>query len=643
MRAQQKTAFFQNALGVFQGGGCCGAAFAGAFESTSRHGVQFSEVAGTSAGSIVAAIVGAGAEAQQALEIIRQLDFKHFMGDMDRSIGRRRPILRWLVKRLCGWEWIVDLMCHRGLHSPKQIEIWVEKCLRGVLAYGGSAPVSFEQLRIPTSIVATDLRAKRVKVWSTDKTPTEGVAHAVSASCSIPLFFQPVDGRYVDGGALSNLPAFVFTQGGSNDHPSASRVLAFTLVGEERQREDAGDFESYLKDVASTIVEGSQDLQMSIQEGVHTIRINTGAVGATDFDKMTSEAVTSLIKAGQNAADRFFAEEKLHIKPPMQSGRVCVGKDEMYSAIVETLDRPMSGVLFVDEKTDWAYSLFPTLLMWRRKGIHLRILLAKEPLNDKHETYRRRLLRSMGADIQEMDSIPYRGFIADYDKPANATALIRIQSEATTPSIEAVRYDGPLDETLIQTFREHVELMVVPNAWKNPGVNINFAAGNSDKLLALLRGLPQYASATVQLTVEQIPLTKVIPLTKHVREYKYKQVKHLYEMYKTSGLEAFQTAYLAFADGKTSLVTPPVVEASGDGFVVIEGSTRMLFCKNEGINNLTCVVARNVLAPLPAARWSLDRVRIIGRTLGPKERYEDFNYPNFRRIEYFVHNPESYL
>ena len=57
----QKTVFFRNCLGVFQGGGCRAAAFAGAYEEAVKRGVSFSEVAGASAGSVIAALIGAGA------------------------------------------------------------------------------------------------------------------------------------------------------------------------------------------------------------------------------------------------------------------------------------------------------------------------------------------------------------------------------------------------------------------------------------------------------------------------------------------------------------------------------------------------------------------------------------------------------
>src|SRR4051794_20896381 len=79
-----KTNFFKTCRGVFQGGGCCAIALAGAYRSAVAHGVQFIEVAGTSAGSILAALIGAGATPDQVIEYISEIeDFGKFLAPPD--------------------------------------------------------------------------------------------------------------------------------------------------------------------------------------------------------------------------------------------------------------------------------------------------------------------------------------------------------------------------------------------------------------------------------------------------------------------------------------------------------------------------------------------------------------------------------
>ena len=54
-----KTSNFQQSIGVFEGGGVRGAAFAGAYMAASNAKINFIGTVGTSAGSIVATLISA--------------------------------------------------------------------------------------------------------------------------------------------------------------------------------------------------------------------------------------------------------------------------------------------------------------------------------------------------------------------------------------------------------------------------------------------------------------------------------------------------------------------------------------------------------------------------------------------------------
>src|ERR1700686_5354739 len=104
-----------------------------------------------------------------------------------------------------------------------------------------SRPVKFKDLPRPTWVVATDLAGRRPKVWSSVDTPDESVALAVRCSSSIPIFFEPPElgnDLYVDGGMLSNLPAFVFANRATNPQALGGRILAFRLAGDESYEKD---------------------------------------------------------------------------------------------------------------------------------------------------------------------------------------------------------------------------------------------------------------------------------------------------------------------------------------------------------------------------------------------------------------------
>ena len=125
-------------------------------------------IAGTSGGSIVAAITASGADTAHMEEIAAGLSW--------------RKLARIKLSRL-------------GFVSSSPIEQFIEKVLPGV---------HFEHLQIPCAVTATDLMSGKAAAF------TRGpVARAIRASCSIPQIYLPVqiDGRpYVDGGLAQYLP-----------------------------------------------------------------------------------------------------------------------------------------------------------------------------------------------------------------------------------------------------------------------------------------------------------------------------------------------------------------------------------------------------------------------------------------------------
>jgi hypothetical protein len=148
----------------------------------------------------------------------------------------------------------------------------------------------------------------------------------------------------------------------------------------------------------------------------------------------------------------------------------------------------------------------------------------------------------------------------------------------------------------------------------------------------------QYANADeVKISVERISTKKLVATSRLVREYKYNQIRHLIDMYRRLGIEIFEPAAVQLPHGLITIVTPPVVEELGSDLILIEGSTRAIFCRDEGIESFKCLVVRGVSAPPPSRTYRFDRVRITGRALPVSERYEGFDYANFRHIERAMH------
>ena len=86
-RMNLKNHEFINSKGVFQGGGCKAVAFIGAYESALENGVCFTEFAGTSAGSIFAAIIAAGASVEEMKNFIDSLDVDYLISKAQKKRG----------------------------------------------------------------------------------------------------------------------------------------------------------------------------------------------------------------------------------------------------------------------------------------------------------------------------------------------------------------------------------------------------------------------------------------------------------------------------------------------------------------------------------------------------------------------------
>jgi predicted acylesterase/phospholipase RssA len=360
-----KTSFFKSCLGVFQGGGCRAAAFVGAYQEAISSGVSFTEVAGTSAGAIVASLIGAGAPPRDLRDAITTLDFNSFVGEPNRKATRG------ISGHIFGMKFpqYADLLFDQGFHSSLPIKKWVDEQLARLLP-AEKHPITFSSLLFPTYIVSTDLTRSEAKVWSQQTTPNELVSDAVQASCAIPIFFQPVGKRHVDGAVVSNLPAFVFFGRENSQRALASRVLAFTLTADEPDTGTWGT-QKFLELLANALVDGGQQLQLNLQNNVHIVAIPTGNIKATDFSKMTPEATNILIQSGASATRAFFEQELLRVQPTSSVESVCYGTDELYTRVTESLELPLERVVIADHNSDWVYSLFPSLLCWRAKGVRV--------------------------------------------------------------------------------------------------------------------------------------------------------------------------------------------------------------------------------------------------------------------------------
>ncbi|WP_158262572.1 MULTISPECIES: patatin-like phospholipase family protein [Pirellulaceae] len=618
------TRFFKSCLGVFQGGGCRGAALAGAYAAAIESGVHFAEVAGTSAGSIIAVLVGAGASPEFVWKKLSELEFERFLQKPDPV----EPSVGWLSRYAISWKSkeLAEVLRRGGLYSSSYIETWVDDALAELLP-DAPRPIQFGSLVKPTYVVASNVDGAKVHVWSKPGTNEEPVGTAVRASCSIPFFFQAVrhgKNKFVDGGMLSNLPLFVFSPTTGARRPSSSKILAFRLESDFR-RADTDDLFDFTKALTNVIVDGATELQCRLHRELHEIRIPTGNVTATDFERLANDENGELIRdlycKGKVATESFIANELMNVRSKSGGAIECDDEDATYFEIIELGDQNPTEIFIVSRRARWAWDLFPTLINWIRKGIEIRVLL-ETASNDPAEKQRRDLVRKMIPNVHVTDEVPFEGFLFRNSEVGDFSAVVfHAESERDCPA--AAKYSGDLHTAAVSALFSMVEQKFTS---QRNNQSPKLVAVQSNRYFELLKkGVAQYNDA--RFSIKRLPVSELFLTAGDIREYKYRQIVSLANLYDTYSLDLFGPVQVEIGEF-ASLVTPPVVEASSEKSIVIQGNTRAAYCHLNSIRELNCIVVDGVSAPLPVTPVEIRRMRVVTQRQRP-----ELNYGLFRKVE----------
>lgn len=303
---------------VLEGGGVKGIALAGAISVLEERGYRFHKIAGTSAGSIVGALVAAGIRGDRLHEMMRAIDYRKFQDPP--LLGRLGPVgvaAQVLLNK--GWcrgdyvrKWLAEVL------AEQNVETFADLRLGDPAADAALREVPSRSYRFVT--MASDVTNGRLVRLPWDYQvrfkvdPDEmAVVDAVRASMAIPYFFTPArcpdrDGTawLVDGGMLSNFPVGVFdrTDGVEPRWPTFGIKLS-ARPGETRLNDVRGVV-TLTKAMLSTMT-GFYD-RMHIDRAdvaARTIFVDTFGVKATDFD-LSAKTAETLFESGRKATTAFL-------------------------------------------------------------------------------------------------------------------------------------------------------------------------------------------------------------------------------------------------------------------------------------------------------------------------------------------------
>jgi len=295
---------------VFEGGGVKGIGLVGAVAVAEEKGYKWENIAGTSAGAIVAALLAAGYNSAELKSVMQELDYSRFK---DANFLDKIPLAGPLA----------SLIFEKGIYEGKFFENWIGKLLlaKNVRTFGDLIVNEYQdngKYRFKLRVIASDITRGRLIVLPQDiadygvKPKDLNVAAAVRMSMSIPFFYEPVllknmktnqISYIVDGGLLSNFPVWLFdTDSGVPEWPT----FGFKLVEpEEGKPNNVRGPVSLLTALFSTMMEAHDARYIKDENFVRTLAIPTLGVGTTEFD-ISRKKSEDLYQSGKAAAEKFF-------------------------------------------------------------------------------------------------------------------------------------------------------------------------------------------------------------------------------------------------------------------------------------------------------------------------------------------------
>jgi NTE family protein len=225
---------------VFSGGGIKGIAYCGALDVLDSNNILYQEdgsskilgFAGTSAGSIIAALLAVGYKTKEIKKILKKLDMRDLIDD---KIGIIRDGINLIEKY--------------GTAPGNYVLFFLGNLIK---AKTGNEDYTIDQLYndkgIKLVIVGTNMNMCTSQYFYPGDASNITIRKAVRISISIPFLFEPVlhdENFYVDGGVLDNYPLHVFDGeypgekmarcGTCNPH---DKVLGLQIVTDDGANED---------------------------------------------------------------------------------------------------------------------------------------------------------------------------------------------------------------------------------------------------------------------------------------------------------------------------------------------------------------------------------------------------------------------
>lgn len=274
---------------LFGGGAIRGVSYIGAVKALEELGIIPDRLAGSSVGSIFAALLAVGYNAEELKDIFIKVNFELFK---DISIGLG-PLFA-ISKGEVFLEWVRELI---------EKKYYGENYKKGV-----NPAVTFKDIKKNLVVITTNLSNFECKEFSKFDTPDYEIAAAVRISCCMPGLMKPIEYNktlLVDGDLQKSWPMWKLSKHLLNDD---ERILEFRLEGNYESNDISGI--NYANAVYSCMTAISTSFITNIygnKDKFDYIVLNTGDIVVVDFN-INEAKRNDLINSGYNQTISYFKD-----------------------------------------------------------------------------------------------------------------------------------------------------------------------------------------------------------------------------------------------------------------------------------------------------------------------------------------------
>ena len=248
---------------AFQGGGAklvCLLAVAEALQDAETAGViEIDRLAGTSAGSIVAALLAANRPISELARLLKERGKS--------QLSELFPERKWFLH-------LANLAINRPLYDERHLKAWLEKLFDGETHFGD---LKRDLFVVATRLVGSEKRA----LYSTtnEEHAKRYLADVLASSCALPVVFRTgVQGdSQIDGGLCENLPVDDLLA-----DPSRGEVLAVSF--ESERTDTPSRLLDFLKSFVTVMIDSNVDRSLRNLKPLNVHKIST-SIGTFDFEK----------------------------------------------------------------------------------------------------------------------------------------------------------------------------------------------------------------------------------------------------------------------------------------------------------------------------------------------------------------------